>query len=814
MKRLIAFLTMLIMLFTLIPAAVIAEEEPAATPQPELVTSLKVNSKWQDYDLKLVILERANYQLLAIARPFAQSIGAEIKWNDERQELTFKRNDKVATIAIGSDVGYANGVEKKLETPAQLIDDTSYVPVEFVGDALDYHVIEQDYGRTIRLVKKTDLTAPYYDKQGIKPGMAELKSTVHRPVPTEFEKSNRLDDLYYFEDFEYVPEEELTKEIVLDESNIPHGEVIYTMDDFLSGIPDNPGPWCGRWNKVDIDDEGVDFDKALELQCWYKPTNTVDWICKSSARLKEYVDPNEKFLISFWARTVSGGNIDTGRAKCYVHCEESYIPTWIKSLSQTIEFGVEWRQFHFLMTGVENANHFGIQPGFEIQTFQIADWTVEKLPDDADVSELKKANELPNLLLPELSKDAPWRQEALDRIEKVRKGDFKVKVVDKNGNPVEGASVEFDMFEHEFEIGAALDGDFWNPGNGGYVQDDVKVLAPLFNSVGCGNGLKMNEFVSNPQISRRIFDDCANLGIKNFRLHSTWMPTLTDGNGDRPYTLFGPDQAENMDWDTFENYVKEHINRLVKTVPEVVEFEGSNEMTNRVTYDKFGREYLMEVYKWCKEVMPDYVLLTLCDNQSDNEKYWKTLDMFQENNIDYDVLANQGHTAATTVRTTPTERTNHIRPTERLLVFDRYAYEYEKACSISEFSTGAPDQEMAAAIARDSLIAFFSHPACRAVTSFWLTDAYAEKTSPVPPAVCYDANFNLKLAGKVWADLFYNKWWTKDEVTVTDAEGKGQIRGYYGDYDLTVSVNGKVVKTLMAAYHRGYENELTITLDN
>ena len=60
--------------------------------------------------------------------------------------------------------------------------------------------------------------------------------------------------------------------------------------------------------------------------------------------------------------------------------------------------------------------------------------------------------------------------------------------------------------------------------------------------------------------------------------------------------------------------------------------------------------------------------------------------------------------------------------------------------------------------------------------------------------------------------MIYNKWWTRDAITTTDADGRGQVRGFYGDYDITVRVNGEVVKTEMAAFHRGYENELTIVL--
>jgi len=75
----------------------------------------------------------------------------------------------------------------------------------------------------------------------------------------------------------------------------------------------------------------------------------------------------------------------------------------------------------------------------------------------------------------------------------------------------------------------------------------------------------------------------------------------------------------------------------------------------------------------------------------------------------------------------------------------------------------------------------------------------------------YDTEWNLKPAGKVYQDLVYNKWWTRDAKATTDNEGKAVVRGFYGDYDVTVSANGKTY-TEMVAFHKGYDNILEITI--
>ncbi len=810
MKRIIAYLLVFVLLLTTVSSIAFAEDEEFDASGLEI--KLKINTKWQSYDPALIlkVMKRADYQIIAPARPFIKELEAELSWDGEKQQITCTKGDTTIVFTIDSMTATVNGEEIELITPAELIDDTSYLPVEICGQYFNYHVIERDYGRTIKLVQKTLDTYP--GEGEIKPGMAELVSTYHRPVPTEFEKSNRLDDLLYFdEDLEYVPEEELLGTDEIDMSLLPTGNVIYTSEDLFKGVPTQNGA-NGRFEVVDVTD-GSGFDKALELECWYPPTNTVDWICKPEIRLEEFVDPSDKYIVKFWARTTHGGNPDTGYGTIYFHCEEDYDRTWIKSISETLRIPDKWTEFVFLATGVKNANHFGVQPGFYLQTIQIAGFEAQKLAPDADVSILEN-RKLQDLQKPQYAKEAPWRAEALERIEKVRKGDFKVVVKDKDGNPVPNADVKFDMFEHEFQIGAALDGDFWNPNHTKYTTNNVQSLATVCNAAGCGNALKLADFESNPMAARRIIDDCKNLGIKYFRGHSIWMPTLTDGNGDKPYHIFGPGVAKNMDWETFKDYVKEHINCFVALYPELNEVEGSNEMTNRVTYDKFGHEYLEELYRWVDEVIPDTMKLVICDNQTDNDKYWDRLDEFQEHGVPIDGFGLQGHGTHPGVNYEVNDYANTFRPTERLFFYDRYAYEYGKPFSITEFSARADEEDYQADIVRDQLIAAFSHPACEAITAFWLSDTYAAYNNRVyGPSPLYGADYVKKLSWYQWTDLFYNKWWTRNETTVTDAEGRGQIRGFYGDYDVTVSVGGKEVKAVMAAFHKGYENELTIILD-
>ena len=46
----------------------------------------------------------------------------------------------------------------------------------------------------------------------------------------------------------------------------------------------------------------------------------------------------------------------------------------------------------------------------------------------------------------------------------------------------------------------------------------------------------------------------------------------------------------------------------------------------------------------------------------------------------------------------------------------------------------------------------------------------------------------------------------------TAADGSATIRGFYGDYDVTVTANGKTV-TEMVSFHKGYDNTFTVVVE-
>ena len=76
------------------------------------------------------------------ARFVAESLGADVLWNGDKELVTIKgkhlktSEDITILIYIGSDIAYVNGKEIKLDSAAFVENDRTYTPVRFISEEL------------------------------------------------------------------------------------------------------------------------------------------------------------------------------------------------------------------------------------------------------------------------------------------------------------------------------------------------------------------------------------------------------------------------------------------------------------------------------------------------------------------------------------------------------------------------------------------------------------------------------------------------------------------------------------------------------
>ena len=375
-------------------------------------------------------------------------------------------------------------------------------------------------------------------------------------------------------------------------------------------------------------------------------------------------------------------------------------------------------------------------------------------------------------------------------------------VKDKEGNIIADAQVELDMFEHQFEFGSSSRNQYYDS------EAAMQKFAENFNASVSESQMKWGpwqEFEVVPSNANLFVEKTTEAGIKYLRGHTlVWEVDGKTASGNRMVPQAVQDIVKSGDKEkTMAEIDRWFEDVLPKFRGKLVDWDVVNEIIkNKLIANLIGEETLYPYYFTKARDLDPTVDLYYNEARAYTmqEDYFRLLDMFEKLGIDYDALGIQTHRDSLEAL---------YDMNDVVAFYDKIRTTYNKTLKVTEYSCNVSDENIQGNYTRDSLIAAFAEPNMEGFIywGFWDGSNFAGKKSPF-----YDSEFNLRPAGKVYQDLVYNKWWTRDAKANTDAEGKAVIRGFYGDYDVTVTANGKTV-TKMVAFHKNYDNILEITVE-
>ncbi len=705
-----------------------------------------------------------------------ETLGMEISWDDASKTVTGKNDTKKIVLTVGNQDAYINGIQKNLDVPSTVINSRTYVPLRFIAESLNCEVNWFGDERCVTV---------YSDGyKGTKKGMATLKSTHHRDVMTDFELSSSYDDIYHEERPSIEEQEKQYNELK------SKAELVCDNDEFLKEFSVK-GETYGKYEVVNV--EGQSFDRALRITCETTPENTGHFIVKSSATPEKNpgdgIAKNEVLLLAFRMRTVSGGD-DAGIGKIQVQIEELESGKFRKSVFDAAYAGSEWKMIYMPFDPQKNTTSIGIRPGFYKQVVEIGGFEILNFGTEYDRASLPSTGND----FPELEKGAKWRKEAFERIDNIRKGDFTVVLKDKDGKAVPDAEVELDMFEHEFQFGTAINGQVT-------VNEEYrKHINQSFNSAVVEHAMKWAPYEEKPGSSRLQVDAIKDCGIKNIRGHAMiWEKGATEsGSNLVPPHMFEETTLNNKD--VLMEKSNKHIDKIAKDFyDDVCDWDVVNELMSCDAFRKIhGNEIMIDWFNQARASSKPgtdlYYNEAICAWQ---DGFKDILNIFKDLKIDYDGIGLQSH------------YDNYFRtPAEMVDFYKNLRETYGKRLKVTEYSCNVFDSVFQANFTRDAIIAAFSEENMDGFLfwGFWQGSLYADY-SPM-----YNNDWTLNGSGKAYHDLVYNKWWTRDAKAKTDKDGTAVINGFYGDYDVKVTHNGKE-QNVMTAFHKGYENVLEIVIE-
>ena len=605
-----------------------------------------------------------------------------------------------------------------------------------------------------------------------------------RKIPDTFKKSSDLNDLIYYESdvTGKTPEQFLAE--------LPEGDRVIGFSDLENAAI--MGGNFGTVEKVALTDDT--YKEAYRIDVKELP----EYAYKFQLQIKipdNTFEIGDVVLCRLTMRTVAGGVPESKMGQVQYNIENFKTNGSPKVLIGDTIAGSEWVT-SYAATQIDKGFLENIQTdvrlGYYVQTVEIADYEIINYKNKIKLSDVPSTTGYPGQ-----EKDAEWRKEALERIEKIRKGDVKVIVKDANGNVIPDAKVDVNMYEHTFKWGTAVNGTIYNSSEKG--ENYRKNLVKYFNSAVLENNHKWKALDENKEAAWKDVKWLNDNGL-SVRGHTLVWPSY---NSDYAVPQYVRDAVSAKDKAKFDEYIKNHIqNPLKDWKGALTDWDLTNELVNNKNFvDAFGKTIYLDWLKWANEADPDtpmYLSETAIIGTDDNtlNKYIDILKYLNENNAPYDGMAIHAHMA------------NLVEPmkfyNQLMKIIETSP---DKKMQITEFDVRARDAYAGAEFIRDIIILCYS---IEQMEGFYCWGFY-DGSHWFNNAPLFDKDWNLKPSGEQFEDLVYNKFMTRESGT-SDANGEYSLRAFYGLYNVTASANGKT-KTVKTEIKKGADNTIVVTLD-
>ena len=182
--------------------------------------------------------------------------------------------------------------------------------------------------------------------------------------------------------------------------------------------------------------EGQSFSTALHVDTYSKTTGSGN--CGMTANIKTNLHRGDVLWISFKSRSLASKR-ETGESFVEVRFDQLVDGKykWPTHVERGVSFGSEWTETSFPFVMQRDVEPKDVRLVFQFDTyaerFELSPVTFINYGPKVKMSDLPRSVARYDGCEP----DAPWRKQAAEGIEKYRKGDLAVKVVDTKGKAVD-----------------------------------------------------------------------------------------------------------------------------------------------------------------------------------------------------------------------------------------------------------------------------------------------------------------------------------------------------------------------------------------
>ncbi|WP_171634559.1 fibronectin type III domain-containing protein [Paenibacillus plantarum] len=532
--------------------------------------------------------------------------------------------------------------------------------------------------------------------------------------------------------------------------------------------------------------EGQAFTEALRFATNVQPAST--YLLQYVLPIEASIEKDDVILATFYARTLRS-TVETAEGTVALVMEKR--GNFEKSITETLTVPTQWKKFLVPIKAAllmeANTPQIAFRLGYKPQEIEIANLKVVNYKKAVTFDGLPSTP----VIYEGMEEDAPWRAEANERIEQIRKGDMQVEVKDADGHPIQGAAVQVKMTKHDFKFGTAVNSTMIN-GTDANAETYRTKLKENFNSVVMENEMKWQWWEQDRSRTVNLYNWLGSNGF-DIRGHALLWDGSTRLPADIPGLVSNKTALEKRIQDHFHELAGLFRGRLYNW--DVLNEPVLNSMI-RSTYTDQGA-LMANWFKMAKEADSAsklYVNETqiLGVDAPVIANFSGILQSMKDNGAPIDGIGIQAHFGSTPV--SPMAFYN------QLTHFTQYAPDI----AITEFDVNSPKEDIQGKFTRDILLASFSHPNVKSFTMWGFWDgAHWQNNAPL-----FRSDWTLKPSGEQWRNLIYGTWWT-NEMGTTDANGQFQTRGFYGDYDIIVT-RGGVSQTVKASLLQGQDHKVSV----
>jgi endo-1,4-beta-xylanase len=564
---------------------------------------------------------------------------------------------------------------------------------------------------------------------------------------------------------------------------------------------DNKGSPVGSYSVVNVDNNSL-FTKAARVVVT-KPAGEF-WNGQLKFPIVGDLVNGDILLIHAYFRSIETAD-ESGAAFTTLFLEgpgpdyTKYVTRDLASTGEWVEYFIPLKMVN-LKPGEKVELKFGFGAGSKTQTFEVAGLEVSNYHNTVALGDLPKTQETYG----GRELDAPWRAQANARIETIRKSDFTVTIKDQNGSPVANASVDIKFKRHAYQFGSVISAGVLM----GTSQDSVKYrekVVELFNESGTENDLKWGAWIGEWGNS---FNKPATLSAlqwlkdRNFYLRGHVLVWPSKRNLPNLVQTYLPDDPTAAN-PAVKQVVLDHIDEITTATASLLdEWDVLNEpYDNHYLMDAFGNSVMVDWFKRARTNLPtqklyinDYSILSGGGrNFAHQDHYKNTIQYLVDNNAPITGIGMQSHFS-----NSPTDLDTVYK------ILNQFQTQFP-ALSIrsTEFDVNTQDEQLQADYTRDFVTMMFSHPSSVGVQmwGFWAGAHW------LPDAAMYALDWREKPNALAWKKLIYETWWN-NFAGASDSSGKYSARGFYGNYEATVTVGGNIYK-----YPLNLQKDLPTTFD-